>query len=157
VRPGPDNWGHGLWTSPHVLAGPVPPRARKDEVLRNIYHRPGPPWDGLGPPCVEAGSPRGLCAWASQGGPELPSHQGGGPVPPRAPEEAAAKPAPPRVRWIPAFCEKSAQLPHKCRWLGCAHPRQGIGCPLTCWTGMRVTMVSPPVTEVTCYITVPRA
>jgi hypothetical protein len=86
----------------------VPPRARKDEVLRNSYHGSGPPRDGLGPPRVEAGPPGGLSAWASQGGPDLPSHQGGGPVPPRASEEAAAKLAPPRVRWILAFYEKLA-------------------------------------------------
>jgi hypothetical protein len=24
----------------------------------------------------------------------------------------------------------------KCRWLGCACPRQGMGCPLTHWAGM---------------------
>jgi hypothetical protein len=90
----------------------VPPRAHKDEVLRNSYHGPGPPRDGLGPPRVEAEPPGGLSAWASQGGPDLPSHQGGGPVPPRAPEGVAAKTAPPRVRWIPDFCENPAQLPH---------------------------------------------
>jgi hypothetical protein len=74
----------------------------------NGYHGPGPPRDGLGPPRVEVGPPGGLSAWASQGGPDHPSHLGGGPVPPRAPEEAAAKPAPPHVRWIPAFCKKPA-------------------------------------------------
>jgi hypothetical protein len=77
-------------------------------VLRNSYHGPGPPQDGLRPSRVEAGPLGVLSAWASQGGPDLPPHQGGGPVPPHAPEEAAAKPAPPRVRWIPAFCEKPA-------------------------------------------------
>jgi hypothetical protein len=86
----------------------VPPHARKDEVLRKSYQGLGPPRDGLGPPRVEARPPGGLSAWVSQGGPDLPSHQGGGPEPPRAPEEAAAKPAPPRVWWIPAFCEKLA-------------------------------------------------
>jgi hypothetical protein len=65
-----------------------------------------------GPLRVEAGPPGGLCAWAGLGGPDLPSHLGGGPVPPRAPVEAAAKPALPRVRWQPAFCGKPAQLPH---------------------------------------------
>jgi hypothetical protein len=37
IRPGPDSWGHGLRTSPHALAGPAPPRARMDKVLRNNY------------------------------------------------------------------------------------------------------------------------
>jgi hypothetical protein len=50
------------------------PRAHKDEVLRNSYHGPEPPWDGLGPPHVEAGPLGGLSAWASQGGPDLPPH-----------------------------------------------------------------------------------
>jgi hypothetical protein len=90
----------------------VPPRARKDKVLRDSYHGLGPPRDGLGPPRVETGPQGGLSAWASQGGSDLPPHQGGGLVPPRATEEAAAKPASPRVRWIPAFCEKPTQLPH---------------------------------------------
>jgi hypothetical protein len=78
-------------------------------------------------------------------------------MPPRAPEGAAAKPAPPRVRRIRAFCEKPAQLPHLMRWLGCACPRQGMGCPLTRWAGMADITVSPPVTEAARHITVPRA
>jgi hypothetical protein len=81
-------------------------------VLRNGYRGPEPPRGDLGPLRMEAGPPGGLSAWASQGGPDLPSHRGGGSVPPRAPEEAADKPAPPRVRWQPAFYEKAIQLPH---------------------------------------------
>jgi hypothetical protein len=76
---------------PRALAGLVSPRANEDEVLRNSYCEPGPPRGGLGPLCMEAGPPGDLCACASQGGPDFPSHRGGGPVPPRVPGEAAAK------------------------------------------------------------------
>jgi hypothetical protein len=63
-------------------------------------------------PTCGSRAPRGHERLGQSGGPDLPSHQGGGPVPPRAPEEAAAKSAPPRVLWQPAFYEKAAQLPH---------------------------------------------
>jgi hypothetical protein len=45
----------------------VPPRARKDEMLRNSYHGSGPPRDSFGPTRVEAGPPGGLSAWAASG------------------------------------------------------------------------------------------
>jgi hypothetical protein len=45
----------------------------------------------------------------------------------------------------------------KCGWLGCAHPRHGMGCPLTCWAGMADTTVSPQVTEAARHVTAPRA
>jgi hypothetical protein len=43
--------------SSDLLPRTVPPRARKDKVLRNSYHGSGPPRNGLGPPRVEAGPP----------------------------------------------------------------------------------------------------
>jgi hypothetical protein len=45
----------------------------------------------------------------------------------------------------------------KCGWLGCACPRQGMGCPPTRWAGMADTMVSPPVTDAARPIAVQRA
>jgi hypothetical protein len=45
----------------------------------------------------------------------------------------------------------------KCGWLGCAHPRQGMGCSLIRWAGMGDITVSPPVTEAARHITAPRA
>jgi hypothetical protein len=63
-------------------------------------------------PYVWKPDPQGACVLGLPGGPRPPSHRGGGPVPPCAPEEAAAKPAPPRVWWEPVFYEKPAQLPH---------------------------------------------
>jgi hypothetical protein len=144
---GPDNWGHSPRTSPHVVAGPVPPRARKDEVLRNSYHGPRPPWDGLGPPRVEAEPPGGLSAWASQEG--WCRH-----VPLRK------RPLNQHRHVSGGYQPSARSQPNyriKCWWLGCAHPRQSMGCPLTCWAGMGDCTVSPPVTEAARHITAPRA
>jgi hypothetical protein len=75
-------------------------------------------------------------------------------MPPRAPEEAAAKPALPRVRWQPAFCGTPAQLPHLMRVGGVRVP--GSRRVLSTDTSGRYadTTVSPPVTEAARRITV---
>jgi hypothetical protein len=64
-------------------------------------------------------------------------------VPPRASREAAAKPAPPRVLWQPAFCGKPAQLPH--------------GLPTDMLDKYADITVSPTVTEAARRITAPHA
>jgi hypothetical protein len=127
VRPGHDNWGHGLRTSPHVLAGPVPPRARMDEVLRNSYHGPGPQRDGLGPPRVEAGPPGGLSAWASQGvRTSHPTRKGI-----RCRHVLLRKrPLNQHRHMSTGFQLSTRSQPNyriKCGWLGCAYPKQGMG------------------------------
>jgi hypothetical protein len=79
------------------------------KVLRNGHHGSEPPRGGPVPPRVEAGLLGDLCTWVGLVGPDL---RGRGPVPPRASEEAAAKPALPRARWQPAFRGTPAQPPH---------------------------------------------
>jgi hypothetical protein len=89
-----------------------------------------------------------LCAYAGQGGPDLPSRRGGGPVPPLASGEAAAKAS-------TATCPVAASLPRevgptttllnavvRVRVLETGHglPTDTLG------TYVDIT-VSPPVTE----------
>jgi hypothetical protein len=67
------------------------------KVLGNGLRGPGPS-GGSGAATCGSQTPMGLCTWADLGGPDLPSPRGGGPVTPRAAEEAAPRPTMPRVR-----------------------------------------------------------
>jgi len=75
---------------------------------------------------------------------------GRGPEPPRAPVGAAADPRV-RCRHVSHRRESSASSQPSCRikwwWLRRALPEQGMGRPLTDWTGTNDNKVNPPVTE----------
>jgi hypothetical protein len=125
----------------------VTPYARNDEVLRNSYHEPGPPRDGLGPPHVEAGPLGGLSASASQGArTSHPTREGV-----RCRHVPLRKwPLNQHRRVCGGYQPSARSQPNyrmKCGWLGCAHPRQSMGCPLIHWAGMGDSTVSPLVTE----------
>ena len=162
-------------SAPHEVAGPALPRVHLDEVLRAAFHGSGlprtgpePPWAGPGTPHVEAGPPGGLSLRTSQGAwtPDPVPRSGRGSEPPCAPVGAAARPpgpAPPRVP-VGATADLRVRCRHvshrrkpsagsqpacriKCGWRRHALSEQGMGRPLTGWTGTNDNTVSPPVTE----------
>jgi len=160
-------------SAPHEVAGLALPRVHLDEVLRAGFHwsglprtGPEPPWAGPGTPHVEAGPPGGLSLRASQGArTSLPAREGvrsrhvplsawppdpRGPAPPRVPVGATAD-LRVRCRHVSHRRKPSAGSQPACR-IKCGRRRralseQGMGRPLTGWTGTNDNTISPPDTE----------